>query len=87
MEKQKNRIWFWTLNGIIAVVVLIFIIQNWQKVTFNLLGLKLEGLGFLVFLVIFAMGFAAGWLWESLRSRKKQKQSGSVINKLPGNNA
>ncbi len=73
MEKQKKRVWFWVLNGIIAVVVLIFIIQNWQSVTFNLLGLKLEGLGFLVFLVIFGIGFAAGWLWESLRVRKKQK--------------
>lgn len=78
MEKQKNRIWFWILNGIIALVVLIFIIQNWQQVTFNLLGLKLEGLGFLVFLVIFGMGFAAGWLWESLRSRKKQKQDNKI---------
>lgn len=85
MEKQKNRVWFWILNGIIAVVILIFIIQNWQQVTFNLLGLKLEGLGFLVFLVIFAMGFAGGWLWENLRWRKKQKQDSKKHNEQSSN--
>ena len=73
MEKKKNRAWFWILNGLIALIVVIFIIQNWGKVTFNFLGLKLEGYGFLVFLVIFVLGFFSGWLWENLRRRKQQK--------------
>lgn len=73
MEKKKNRTWFWILNGLIALIVVIFIIQNWGKVTFNFLGLKLEGFGFLVFLVIFVLGFFSGWLWENLRRRKQQK--------------
>jgi len=74
MEQKKNRIMFWIINGLIAAVVLIFIIQNWGKVTFNFLGLKLEGFGFLVFLVIFALGFLSGWLWEFFRNRKKGKK-------------
>ncbi len=73
MEKQKKSIWFWILNALIAVIVVIFIIQNWGKVTFSFLGLKLEGYGFLVFLVIFILGFFSGWLWENLRRRKQQK--------------
>ncbi len=73
MEQKKNRIMFWIINGIIAAVVLIFIIQNWGKVTFNFLGLKLEGYGFLVFLVIFALGFLSGWLWQFFRGRKKER--------------
>lgn len=75
MENKKKRIWFWIINGLIGVVVLIFIIQNWGKVTFNFLGLKLEGYGFLVFLVIFLLGFLSGWLWEFLRCRKKEKDA------------
>ncbi len=73
MEKKKNRTWFWILNGLIALIVVIFIIQNWDNVEFNFLGLKLEGYGFLVFLVIFVLGFFSGWLWENLRRRKQQK--------------
>ncbi len=73
MEKKKNRTWFWILNGLIALVVLIFIIQNWGDVTIIFLGLQLKGSGFLVFPVIFVLGFFSGWLWENLRRRKQQK--------------
>ncbi len=86
MNKKKNRILFWIINGMIALVVLIFIIQNWHKVTFNLLGLKIEGFGFLVFLVIFLLGFVSGGLWEHFRSRKKGKnldQYDNVQDSLP----
>ncbi len=72
MEK-KNRILFWVINGLIAAVVLIFIIQNWGPVQFKFLGLKLEGYGFLVFLVIFLLGFFSGWLWSLFRSLKKRR--------------
>ncbi len=75
MEQQKNRIWFWLINGLIALVVLIFIIQNWGKVSFNFLGLRLEGYGFLVFLVIFLLGFLSGWLWAYFRGRKKRRDT------------
>ncbi len=72
MEQKKRGIWFWVVNILIAAVVLIFIIQNWGKVTFNFLGLKLEGFGFLVFLVIFVLGFLTGWLWAYFRGRRNK---------------
>ncbi len=74
MEQKKRGIWFWVVNILIAAVVLIFIIQNWGKVTFNFLGLKLEGFGFLVFLVIFVLGFLTGWLWAYFRGRRNKSK-------------
>lgn len=74
MEQKKKGVLFWVVNILIAAVVLIFIIQNWGKVTFNFLGLKLEGFGFLVFLVIFVLGFLSGWLWAYFRTRKQKRK-------------
>ncbi len=73
MEQKKNRIIFWIINGLIALIVLIFIIQNWGVVKFNFLGLRLEGYGFLVFLVIFFLGFFSGWLWSYFRGRRERR--------------
>ncbi len=75
MEQKKKGILFWVVNILIAAVVLIFIIQNWGKVEFNFLGLKLEGFGFLVFLVIFVLGFVSGWLTAYFRTRKPNRKS------------
>jgi uncharacterized integral membrane protein len=72
MENKKNHTWFWIITVLIAIFVLIFIIQNRGMVSFNFIGLKIEGYGFLVFLVIFLLGFFSGWLWEFLRCRKKE---------------
>jgi uncharacterized integral membrane protein len=72
MENKKNHTWFWIITVLIAIFVLIFIIQNRGMVSFNFIGLKIEGYGFLVFLVIFLLGFLSGWLWEFLRCRKKE---------------
>ena len=72
MEHKNNRIFFWVINALIALVVLIFIIQNRGAVEFNFLGLKLQGYGFLVFLVIFLLGFFSGWMWSYFRARKKR---------------
>ena len=74
MEEKKNRIMFWVINGLIALIVLIFIIQNRGAVQFNFLGLRLEGYGFLVFLIIFLLGFFGGWLWSYFRHQKKSKK-------------
>ncbi len=73
MERKKQSIWFWIVNGLIALVILLFIVQNWGMVTFNFLGIKLEGYGFLVFLIIFFLGFFSGWFWSYNRNRRKNK--------------
>lgn len=75
MEKKKNHFWFWLVNGLIALVVLLFVIQNWQPVKFNFLGLHIEDYGFLVFLVIFLVGFITGWLWSYFRRQSRKEQA------------
>ncbi len=75
MERKKNPFWFWLINGLIALVILVFIIQNWGVVTFTFLGLKLEGYGFLVFLIIFLLGFFSGWLWSYYRGQQQKRQA------------
>jgi uncharacterized integral membrane protein len=73
MEKKKNHIWFWLLNGLIAIVAVFFVIENWTEVSVKLFGLEIRGYGFLVFIVIFLMGFGTGWLWSYFhRSRIKR---------------
>ncbi len=74
MEQRKNRVFFWVVNGLIALFLLVFIIQNRGEITFRFLGLKLVGYGFLVFLVIFLLGFLSGWLWAYFRGRRKKRQ-------------
>ena len=73
MEHKNKPILFWVINGLIALVVLIFIIQNRGPVEFNFLGLKLTGYGFLVFLIIFLLGFFSGWMWSYLRGRQRRR--------------
>ncbi len=74
MEEKKNRVMFWVIKGLIALVVLIFIIDNWDPVKFQFLGFELKGYGFLVFLIIFLLGFFGGWLWSYSRQLKKGKK-------------
>ncbi len=78
MEEKKNRTWFWILNGAIAIIALVFIIENWAKVSIRFFGLEIQGAGFLIFLFVFALGFFSGWLWSYFRgvktARKKQKE-------------
>ncbi len=74
MEKKKSRTWFWILNVLIAVVVVVFVVENWAEVSLKFFGMEIRGYGFLVFPAIFLLGFLAGWLWSVLhRLRKKKK--------------
>lgn len=70
------------LYVIIAILLVVFIAQNWQPVNINVFGLKVEGRSFIVFLVIFALGFFSGWIWRYLRhshkSMEQQKASRGV---------
>ena len=75
MEKKKNQIWFWLLNILIAVVVVFFVVENWAKVSIKLFGLEIVGFGFLVFIVIFLMGFGTGWLWSYFHRSRIKKQA------------
>ncbi len=74
MEQQKKSILFWIINGLIALVIVIFIIQNWDQVTFTFLWLEIKGYGFLVYPVIFLLGFLSSWLWSLYRDRRKKRE-------------
>ena len=73
MEPKKRSILFWVVNTLIALIILIFIIQNWDKVTFTFLWLEIKGYGFLVYPVIFLLGFLSSWLWSLYRDRRKKR--------------
>jgi len=80
---KKTNVFLMIFYGIIAVLIVVFIIQNWQSVTINILGLKVEGKSFIVFLVIFALGFVSGWFFEYLRhSRKAKKEKKETIRRV-----
>jgi uncharacterized integral membrane protein len=72
MKEKKNRTWFWILYGIIAVLLIIFIFQNIKPVELQFLIIDIKGPIFLVFLVIFFLGFAGGWAWEYFRRTRKE---------------
>lgn len=82
-DQKKTNTFLLIVYCIIAVLVMVFIIQNWQSVTINILGLKVEGKSFIVFLVIFGLGFVSGWLFEYLRhSRKAKKEKKETIRRV-----
>ncbi|GEM_PF-854968 len=74
MKPERNRIWFWILNGIIAVLLIVFIVLNYGTVDLNFWGLKLSGPAFLVILVLFFLGFLTGWLWAYIRYARKERE-------------
>ncbi|MEE4177935.1 MAG: LapA family protein [Bacteroides sp.] len=72
MEKKKTtNVLLMILYVIIAILLVVFIVQNWQPVNINIFGLKVEGRSFIVFLVIFILGFFSGWFWSFLRQTRR----------------
>ena len=80
--KKTTNVFLMILYVIVAILLVVFIAQNWQPVNINVLGLKVEGSSFIVFLGIFALGFFSGWFWSYLRHSRKameeKKHSGRV---------
>ncbi len=75
MEQKKDRTWFYVINGIILVLLMIFILQNRQMITIKYLGLNIDGPAFFVYVILFGIGFFAGWLWYYFHRSKKEKLS------------
>lgn len=70
-QKKTTNTLLMILYGIIAILAIVFIVQNWQPIPINVFGIKAEGRSFIVFLVIFVLGFFSGWLWKYLRESRK----------------
>lgn len=58
---------------LVCLIVLTFIILNWDSVTIHLIFADLQvRLAVLIFMT-FGLGFFAGWLFMVLRKKKKEK--------------
>lgn len=73
MEQKKDRTVFYVVIGIIAILVLVFILQNREAISIRFLGLSVDGPRYLVYLILFGLGFFSGWLWRFLRHTRKEK--------------
>ena len=72
MEKSKTtRALFIAFYIIVAILLIVFVVQNWEPVSINVFGLQVAGRSFLVFLAIFILGFFSGWFWGYLRQTRK----------------
>lgn len=74
MEQKKDRTWFWVINGLIAVLLLIFILQNRGDATIKFLGITLDGPAFLIYVVLFFIGVFVGWLWTFFHHMKMERR-------------
>jgi len=72
MEQKKNRTLFYIINGVILILLLVFIMQNRQEVFVKFLGLQAIGPAFMVYVILFALGFFVGWLWKFFYFRSKK---------------
>jgi uncharacterized integral membrane protein len=75
MAEKKDRTWFWIFTGLIVALIIIFVAQNHHPVQMQFLIINMRGPGFLVFLMVFAMGVLAGWGWEYFRRSKRQSNN------------
>ncbi|GIK76857.1 MAG: LapA family protein [Acidobacteria bacterium] len=74
-KARKERSWRFYAAIVIAVVVLVFIIQNSQEVEVDFIVATTSTPLFFVLLITFALGVLAGWLWPHVRrDRKRQRE-------------
>lgn len=71
-DRQRN-IFATVVGGIIAVVVIIFVVQNTEEVQVQWLGLDWSMPLWLLILIVMLLGVALGWLarWRQVRRRRK----------------
>ena len=59
--------------GVILAYVLILVLANRNAVAVNFVFFKTEASLFVVLLLAIALGFAAGWLFDDVRARRKRR--------------
>lgn len=75
MENQKKTNTFLVIvYVIIAILLVIFVLQNKALIDINLLGLKLSGRAFVIFPILIGVGFFSGWLFEYIRHSRRAKR-------------
>lgn len=79
MEQKKDHTLLYVIIGLVTILVVIFIFQNREAISIRFLGLSIDGPRYLVYLILFGLGFLSGWLWRFLsRNRKKISRKDTV---------
>jgi uncharacterized integral membrane protein len=75
-EQKKSS---WTPRRIILAVVLVYVViivlANRNQVAVNFVFFKTEASLFVVLLLAIGLGFVAGWLFDDLRDRRRQRRA------------
>jgi uncharacterized integral membrane protein len=75
-ERKKSS---WTPRRIILAVVLVYVViivlANRNQVAVNFVFFKTEASLFVVLLLAIGLGFVAGWLFDDLRDRRRQRRA------------
>ena len=70
---------FWTprriVLGVIVLYALVVVLANRNQVAVNFVFFKTEASLFVVLLLAIALGFAAGWLFDDVRARRKRHRN------------
>ncbi len=61
--------------GAIVAYALVVVLANRNQVAVNFVFFKTEASLFVVLVLAIALGFAAGWLFDDLRDRRKRRRS------------
>ncbi len=60
--------------GVIVLYLVVVVLANRNQVAVNFVFFKTEASLFVVLLLAIALGFAAGWLFDDVRARRKRHQ-------------
>ena len=63
--------------GVIVLYLIIVVLANRNQVAVNFVFFKTEASLFVVLLLAIALGFAAGWLFDDVRARRKRGRDSS----------
>lgn len=70
-SEKKSHTFLWIVYGIIAILLVVFVLQNKAEIDINLLGLKLAGRAYVIFPLLIGIGFFSGWLFEYIRRSRR----------------
>jgi lipopolysaccharide assembly protein A len=72
-KPRKERSWRFYAAIVIAVIALVFIVQNSQEVEVDFIVATTSTPLFFILLITFLAGFLAGWLWPHVRRDRKRE--------------
>jgi len=74
-KPRKERSWRFYAAIAIAIVALVFIVQNSQEVEVDFIVATTSTPLFFVLIITFALGALTGWLWPHVRrDRRRQRE-------------